>query len=85
VTGGNPLVPPPQAHDPALWMAGYRQRLAHRPAGGSTVCPACLRPWQCRPYLEAIGAMTAACRPAECRPRVVGVAHVARHRAPRVY
>ena len=64
------LVPPPEAHDPAAWVAGYTARVLHRAAPGVSLCPYCRHLWPCANYLLGVLACQSATRPAKAIGRV---------------
>lgn len=60
----NAAVPPREALQPALWMAGYELRCAHRPLRGQRTCPFCPgQLWPCAKYLTGHDLMTRAMLP----------------------
>lgn len=56
----NPPIPPSEATDAELWLAGYELRNAHLPTDGTRECPACLTNWECAAYRAGVEMMRAA-------------------------
>ena len=53
-------IPPPEAANVELWLAGYELRNAHLPLAGAPECPACRSNWECAPYRAGLEMMRAA-------------------------
>ncbi|WP_035858721.1 hypothetical protein [Cryptosporangium arvum] len=53
-------LPPSDAGDAELWLAGYELRAAHRPADGSAECPICHTNWECAAYRNGVEMMRSA-------------------------